>query len=77
MHADPDKSKDARDPAAQNQAEPVEAPTPSADATADGARGPRADDDSRQRANLPEHSGPVQQPGETADPNIKKHEQAR
>jgi len=77
IRSDPDKSKKKRDPAAQNQVEPVEAPTPSADATADGARGPRGDDDSRERANLPEHSGPVQQPGETADPNIKKQEQVR
>jgi hypothetical protein len=77
MRADPNKSKKKRNPAAQNQAEPVEAPTPSADATADGARGPRGDDDSRKRANMPEHSGPVQKPGEPADPNIKKQQQAR
>ena len=77
MHADPEKSKKKTNPAAQSPAQPIEAPTPSADATADGARGPRGDDDSRQRANLPEHSGPVQKPGETADPNIKKQEQVR
>ena len=77
MRADPSKSKKKRNPAAQGQAEPVEAPTPSADATGDGARGPRGDDDSRERANLPEHTGPVQDPGETADPNLKDQEQTR
>jgi hypothetical protein len=77
MHADPNKSKKKRNPAAQSQTEPVDAPTPSADATAEGARGPRGDDESRERANLPEHGGPVQKPGESADPNIKKQEQTR
>jgi hypothetical protein len=71
IRADPDKSKKKRNPAAQGQAEPVEAPTPAADATAEGARGPRGDDDSRERANVPEYTGPVQEPGEPADPNIK------
>jgi hypothetical protein len=77
IRADPDKSKKQRNPAAQGKAEPVEAPTPAADATAEGARGPRGDDDSRERANVPEYTGPVQEPGEPADPNIKEQEQAR
>jgi hypothetical protein len=72
--ADPAKSKKKRNPAAQNPADPVEAPAPSADASADGARGPRGDDDSRERANVPEYTGPVQEPGESADPNIKDQE---
>ena len=69
--ADPAQSKTKRNPAAQAPAEPVEATPPSADAHADGAPGPRGDDESRARANVPEYEGPVQKPGESADPNIK------
>jgi hypothetical protein len=72
--ADPKKSKAKRDPAAQKPADTVEAAPASADAHADGARGPRGDDDSRARANVPEYQGPVQKPGETADPNVKAQE---
>jgi hypothetical protein len=74
--ADPQKSKADRDPAAQSQAQPVETQPPAADAHAEGARGPRGDDESRARAGLPEYEGPVQKPGATADPNLKQ-DQAR
>ncbi len=72
--ADPKKSKAKRNPAAQKPADPIEATPPSADAHSDGARGPRGDDESRARANVPEYNGPVQKPGEPADPNVRKQE---
>jgi len=72
--ADPAKSKAKRNPAAQKPADTVEAAPASADAHADGARGPRGDDESRARANVPEYEGPVQKPGETADPNVEAQE---
>ena len=72
--ADPKKAKAKHDPAAQKPADTAEAPPPSADAHAEGARGPRGDDESRARANLPEYQGPIQKPGEPADPNVKAQE---
>jgi hypothetical protein len=74
--ADPKKSRAKRDPTAQSPADPVDAPPPAADAAAEGARGPRGDDESRARSGVPEYEGPVQAPGEPADPNLKP-EQAR
>ena len=75
--ADPKKSKTKRDPAGQNPAQPVQAEPPAADAHAEGARGPRDDDESRARAGVPEYQGPVQEPGQPADPNVRKQESAR
>lgn len=75
--ADPAASKTKRNPAAQAPADVIEATPPSADAHAEGARGPRGDEESRQRANVPEYEGPVQKPGESADPNVKKQERQR
>ena len=75
--ADPRKSKTKRDPAAQSPAQPIETQPPAADAHAEGARGPRGDDESRARSGVPEYEGPVQEPGESADPNLDGKEPAR
>ncbi|HZR02943.1 MAG TPA: hypothetical protein VFA81_07220 [Burkholderiales bacterium] len=75
--ADPARSKAQRNPAVQAPADVIEATPPSADAHAEGARGPRGDDESRARAHVPEYEGPVQKPGESADPNVKSQERQR
>lgn len=75
--ADPKKSKAKRDPTSQSQADPIETQPPAADAHAEGARGPRGDDESRARSGVPEYEGPVQEPGQPADPNLKEQGSAR